>query len=448
MSARIYENFNDRQFKWSNGAWYSIEGGTGMQSNDIGDSQQTWNQFTYNFPTEGKIGFYYDVQSESNYDYFQFYLDGNRVILNSGYSGRVYWERNVSKGTHIFNFGFTKDGSASRGWDGVKIVNLFVEFNAVVPHNVELDPNPLHKGNVRLTAQMVDETTGWYSDGSYKILVGGVKAYPQGAEEYSPLQPLPFDIDLRLDAHYFRTVNNTVIIETNNDLGEVSQFRYTVTKTNAVPMADVEIKGDKLYATIRDGDGDAVQYKVSLNGVTVYPENGYSDFHPSGFVGYHTLPKDVLLIGQTNTLQVDMIDEVGGVGSLTYTFTGDYAGLLFCDVLGQYYSDNIGTILKLLDMGVITSSQTSIPARVYLKNNLGMPVRKVRLWMKNIDLDETVSTPYLSFSDSPFDPQTELLFPDVIQHGEVVSFYVEVQSLLQAMHGGMFDIYVEAEPDY
>lgn len=448
MPSRIYENFSNRKFTWSNADWRSINSGAGMQSRAIGHSQQSWTNLSFYFPSDGKMGFYYQVSSESGYDFFTFQVDGSQKIRISGESGKRYAEFVVTKGKHVFNFGYSKDGSVVRGWDAVQITDLFVEYNAVEPVTTQITPNPLHKGNIRLTAGMQSTEVGKYTVGAYRVLVGGVKAYPRGAEEYTELKSLPFDIDISIDGRYFKIGTNTVVIETTNELSEIGIYEYTVAKANEPPTADVEIKGDKLYATIRDADGDAVQYRISLNGVSVFPDSGYSDFVPDGTVAFHTMPKDVLIIGKTNTLRIDLIDELGVMGSATYTFTGDYAGLLFCDALGTYYSDNIGTILKLLDMGLITSSQTSIPARVYLKNNLGFPVRKVRLWMQNIDLDETVSASYLSFSDSPFEPQSELLFPDAIQHGEVVSFYVAVQSLLQAVHGGMFDIYVDAEPDY
>ena len=70
------------------------------------------------------ISFYYRVSSESNYDKFHFYLDGVEEILASGAGEWTYASYDVTAGTHILKFTYSKDQSVSSNSDCAWIDDL------------------------------------------------------------------------------------------------------------------------------------------------------------------------------------------------------------------------------------------------------------------------------------------------------------------------------------
>jgi hypothetical protein len=87
-------------------------------SGNIGDNQISEMSVTVENMEAGNVSFARRVSSESNYDYFSFYIDGVEQGL---WSGNVNWavvSYPVDSGGHTFMWRFTKDGSISSGLDG------------------------------------------------------------------------------------------------------------------------------------------------------------------------------------------------------------------------------------------------------------------------------------------------------------------------------------------
>ena len=74
------------------------------------------------------IEFYWHVSSENNYDWFEFYIDGNREIRESGTSGWNKYSKTLAKGEHTFQWRYYKDGSVSSGDDRAYIDNLVINI--------------------------------------------------------------------------------------------------------------------------------------------------------------------------------------------------------------------------------------------------------------------------------------------------------------------------------
>ncbi|MCR5611503.1 MAG: dockerin type I repeat-containing protein [Clostridiales bacterium] len=77
------------------------------------------------------ISFYYYLSSEDNYDWFDFYVDGTRLVHDSGDVGIQFVSYEVkTTGVHTFVWRYTKDGDRSEGDDIVKISEVRVELAA------------------------------------------------------------------------------------------------------------------------------------------------------------------------------------------------------------------------------------------------------------------------------------------------------------------------------
>ena len=74
-----------------------------------------------NYVIDGTLSFYSKTDTESNYDFLRFKIDG---VEQNSWSGNVNWAQhsyNISAGQHTFQWAFTKDGSVSTGADTVYV---------------------------------------------------------------------------------------------------------------------------------------------------------------------------------------------------------------------------------------------------------------------------------------------------------------------------------------
>ena len=77
-----------------------------------------------------ELGFWYDLDSEQNYDWFDFYVDGTRMVHESGQIGVQYFSCTITTtGVHTFEWRYTKDSSQYAGNDSVCIYLVKVELS-------------------------------------------------------------------------------------------------------------------------------------------------------------------------------------------------------------------------------------------------------------------------------------------------------------------------------
>uniref|UniRef100_UPI0020BE89DB hypothetical protein n=1 Tax=Lysinibacillus sp. D4B1_S16 TaxID=2941231 RepID=UPI0020BE89DB len=107
--------------------------------------------------------------------------------------------------------------------------------------------------------------------------------------------------------------------------------------------------------------------RVLLNNGDYYPSDG-------SFTKLGEAPQNIELaigskdirIDNWNTLKVEFQDFFGTTDYWSIQFMGTYTGLMFKDVYGQYFSSEIGEVLKYLDFGIIMAGQTTIEHGVFL----------------------------------------------------------------------------------
>jgi hypothetical protein len=110
---------------WERTTQRAYEGSYSYGSKDISHNQQS---NTYLTIITDYIEFYWYVSSENNYDFFEFYIDGNREIRQSGTSGWNKFSKALTKGEHTFQWRYYKDGSVSSGDDRAYIDNLILNI--------------------------------------------------------------------------------------------------------------------------------------------------------------------------------------------------------------------------------------------------------------------------------------------------------------------------------
>jgi hypothetical protein len=235
------------------------------------------------------------------------------------------------------------------------------------------------------------------------------------------------------------------MLKVKDERGQISTWSTNVMITNINPIATIIHNNFSLKATIGDEDGDTVGYKVSINGVKKFPEDKeYTDLatQPSYFE-YRWTSRD-LNFGQLNTITVEVIDSYGGKTSYSFQVMGTYQGLIFTDENNDYFSTDIGEILKRLDFGTLVAGQRSGEKVIKVMNYNDFPVNNLTIKSVASQFPQHTGL-WFSKALSPFTDDEMLTYLNTLQSGEEVQFYVRVKTDVFATSGCVFEILTKAE---
>lgn len=113
------------------GGWFRttvspFSGSYCLTNKDIGDSQETYCTMEVDIKVPGSVAFRYRTDSESNYDFLRFYVDGVSVLDVSGANGA--WTQfaayTLPVGVHTLKWRYSKNSSASTPADAVYIDDI------------------------------------------------------------------------------------------------------------------------------------------------------------------------------------------------------------------------------------------------------------------------------------------------------------------------------------
>lgn len=112
---------------WATQTGVKYAGTYAAKSGTITDSQTTQMSHTIVVPAGGaSLSFYYNVSSETNYDYLRFYIDG---IQQNQWSGTIGWTQQsyiLAAGSRTLRWEYSKDSSSSSGADAAYIDNITI----------------------------------------------------------------------------------------------------------------------------------------------------------------------------------------------------------------------------------------------------------------------------------------------------------------------------------
>lgn len=225
----------------------------------------------------------------------------------------------------------------------------------------------------------------------------------------------------------------------------------TVILQNTKPTVTPILNGLTLRLIIEDPEQDDIQYQIKLNDELIFPDpvtgKQYTDLVPSPAVYERIFRSYEIDVGETNTFTVSVKDQFGTEYTTTVDMQGIYSGLMFHDATGDYYSTDVGTILKDLDMGILIASQTSTPVPVWIKNTHGFQVTNLKLWKDATNLPEGVDVE-LCKVDTPFEPVSKIEYDPTtkLSTGDSIKFYLRLTTTKDAVGTGSFDILVQGDP--
>ena len=116
---------------WATQTGVKNAGTYGVKSGTIIDSQTTQMSHTVVVPAGGAtLSFFYNVSSESGYDFLRFYIDG---IQQNQWSGAVGWTQQtyiLAAGSRTLRWEYSKDNSASAGSDAAYLDDITITTTA------------------------------------------------------------------------------------------------------------------------------------------------------------------------------------------------------------------------------------------------------------------------------------------------------------------------------
>lgn len=294
-----------------------------------------------------------------------------------------------------------------------KILTL-LKVDNVPTGTLSISKTSIHSDNVIINGTLTDSDLDMIS---YHILLNGTEMYPWTTYANNPV------IAYTILNNLLVVGSNTIVVEYKDNVANssLSTWQQIVTKINAT--INMQVTNSCLIGTISDIDNDNIQYKILVNGVQKYPTSGYTMFANTPYNINYVINRSDVLLNQNNTITVQTLDSFGGASSQNITFTGSYMGLMFTDINGNLYTSDIGTLIKNLDFGIITSGETTIAKQVIFKNQFGFLVKNVIIGIKNNSPNVTVQ---LSQTNSPFVPVDTLAYNNTYTINSTDSFYVRL----------------------
>ena len=121
LGSQFLNNPNLSWITWGNAQWFgettvTHDGISAAQSGHINDNQDSWLGTSVAGP--GRLSFWWRVSSEPNFDFLQFYINGD--LEANSLSGEIDWQQqtfNVPAGTNTLRWRYVKDQNVSDGAD-------------------------------------------------------------------------------------------------------------------------------------------------------------------------------------------------------------------------------------------------------------------------------------------------------------------------------------------
>ncbi len=181
QTGESFESGNFNQYQWTAGGvapWFicdslPYEGVHCAQSGDVNDNEDSHLYVSMEVLSNGTISFYRRVSCEPdntnhNYDYLGFYIDGVEVIRWDGEKDWALYSANVNQGYRTFKWNYHKDYSVSTGKDAGWIDKIvFPTVGTITSITTEKDvpetgilvaPNPFTSGTTFFLRSKGNET--------------------------------------------------------------------------------------------------------------------------------------------------------------------------------------------------------------------------------------------------------------------------------------------------
>ncbi len=310
----------------------AYDGTNSMKSGAITDNQTSVMEAQINVTSAGNISFYKKVSSESGYDYFKFYIDGN---LQDQWSGTIDWSQESyavsSTGIHTFKWEYSKDGSVSNGSDCAWVD--YVEFPQYeepatysVTFNVSDGTNPIQNVSVTFNSQNKNTDTG------------GQAIFT----EVNPGSNLPWSAS-KTGYNTETGTLNVIDGDVNKDITLTEIITYTVTfnvndaSSDPVENANINFNSENI---LTNASGQALFYSVTAGNNLPYiiTKSGYADINGTLNVIDTDVTENITMYDVTYSVTFVVNDGINPIENANINF---YSQDIMTDINGHAVFNNI-----------------------------------------------------------------------------------------------------------
>ena len=235
----------------------------------------------------------------------------------------------------------------------------------------------------------------------------------------------------------------TILFESGQSISQNKE----IVLYNEKPTIISTVENNTLFIQIGDEDNDLVRYNVYMNGKKIYPEDvDFTGFEPPSSNTIKLKSTDIK-INELNKIIINAEDKWGETNNFTYEFTGEYVGLLFTDEKGEYYSTDIGDILKRLNFGQLFAGSMSDIKKVTILNNIGVDIQNLEIIISP-ELKPNKLTVFYGFNIySLIEDTQQLVKKEIIKNKETVDLYLRIYPDIEFEYrNAKFEIKAQAQP--
>jgi len=235
----------------------------------------------------------------------------------------------------------------------------------------------------------------------------------------------------------------TILFESGQSISQNKE----IVLYNEKPTIISTVENNTLFIQIGDEDNDLVRYNVYMNGKKIYPEDvDFTGFEPPSSNTIKLKSTDIK-INELNKIIINAEDKWGETNNFTYEFTGKYVGLLFTDEKGEYYSTDIGDILKRLNFGQLFAGSMSDIKKVTILNNIGVDIQNLEIIISP-ELKPNKLTVFYGFNIySLIEDTQQLVKKEIIKNKETVDLYLRIYPDIEFEYrNAKFEIKAQAQP--
>ncbi|WP_125154426.1 hypothetical protein [Clostridium rectalis] len=243
------------------------------------------------------------------------------------------------------------------------------------------------------------------------------------------------------------TNSYNIIITVSFENHQIQSFSKEVILYNQAPTIIGKVNGDKLFVQIGDEANDLVKYNVFLNNNKIFPKDSeYTGYEPPLNNIIKLKSKDII-IRERNKIEINAIDNWGEKNTFIYEFIGEHIGLLFTDEKGDYYSTDIGEILKRLNFGQIVAGHLSDIKKVMIENNTGVDIKNLKISITPEKKPEKLTVFYGFESYTLIESDEELTNNNIIKNKDKVELFLRIYPDVEFEYRrAKFEIKAEAHP--
>ena len=289
-------------------------------------------------------------------------------------------------------------------------------------NNFKISPDDPIRSDITVTANLSEEIG---QQVKYRILVNG-----QPYLDWTNLRTTPYNVSDTIPFSFsvFQLENNSITIEAENEDGLQRSQTIEFYVPFEEPTLDSRSEKDTYFRfAINDRFGDKVRYRTFINDTA---HTDWSNWAAPGIEYTVSWDSSRLAIGNNNTFRIEWENEAptGQIHSHEYTFSGQYRGLIFLGPDNVVFSDDLGNVLEMLDLGEPHMGTTSDVVKVTLQNTLEFPVSNITIYAA--PETSTKDSLHLLAWDNPdgeLDFKHRIYYNDVLLPEDKLTFYVKAE---------------------